>query len=452
MTIRLRTATRASACQPPRVRLPRVTTRRAEASAPTRCRELTASWAILPASVLLLSVWTAPAQADPQTFDEALARAAFSAPSLRASALGVDAARAAVPAAGLLPDPRLSVGLDGYPVTGPFAGQFDEDFTMLRIGVEQEVPSRARRRAERDIAEAAIGVAGAEESVARREVRVAVGLAWIDLFYAERRFAALEELLATLQPLWDAAPAGVASGAYRPANALRPVQLKADLDDRRSSLAADIEKARAELARWTGDADPETVGPPPQDDLDLTALRNGIAQLPTVRAYGAAARRAEAEVDLARAGRRPDWSFQASYARRDERFGDLFSVGASVRLPIFPGRRQDPVIAARAADALRVTAEREDAERVLTASLRSALAEYATAHDQWVRSRDVVLPSVLQRSDLETASYAAGRAGIVEVLEAFTAVANARLDTLDREAAVMRQVVEITLTYGNDDR
>lgn len=75
-----------------------------------------------------------------------------------------------------------------------------------------------------------------------------------------------------------------------------------------------------------------------------------------------------------------------------------------------------------------------------------------TAHDQWIRSRDVVLPSVLQRSDLETASYAAGRAGIVEVLEAFTAVANARLDALDREAAVKRQVVEITLTYGNDDR
>ena len=45
----------------------------------------------------------------------------------------------------------------------------------------------------------------------------------------------------------------------------------------------------------------------------------------------------------------------------------------------------------------------------------------------------------------------AGR-GIVEVLEAFTAVANARLDTLDREAAVMRQVVQISLTYGNTDR
>lgn|GEM_PF-67099 len=453
MTIRLRSAIRASACPPPRVRRPRVLTRRAEVSAPSARRALIASWAILPASILLVSVWTAPSKADPQTFDEALARAAAGAPGLRASALGVDAARAAARAAGRLPDPRLTFGLDGFPVTGPFTGQFDQDdFTMLRIGVEQDVPSRARRRAERDIAEAQIGIAGAEESVARREVQIATGLAWIDLFYAERRLAALDDVLKTLEPLWNTAPAGVASGAYRSANALGPVQLKANLDDRRSRLVADLEKARSELARWTGDNDPETAGAPPQDDLDLAALRDGIARLPAVRVYGAAARRADAEVDLARAGRRPDWSFEASYGRRDERFGDLFSVGASVRLPIFPGQRQDPVIAARAADALRVTAERQDAERLLTASLRSALAEYATAHDQWVRSRDVVLPSVLQRSDLETASYAAGRAGIVEVLEAFTAVANARLDTLDREAAVMRQVVQISLTYGNTDR
>lgn len=453
MTIRVRSATRAFACPPPRVRLPRVATQRAEAPLPSRGRGVAAGRVILSASILLLGIWTAPAKADPQTFDEALARAAAGAPGLRASALGVDAARAAAPAAGRLPDPRLTFGLDGFPVTGPFAGRFDQDdFTMLRIGVEQEVPSGARRRAERDIAEAEIGVAGAELFVARRDVQIATGLAWIDLFYAQRRLAALEEVLETLQPLWNTAPAGVASGAYRPANALGPVQLKADLDDRRSRLVAEMERARSELARWTGDNDPETTGPPPQDDLDPDALRSGVARLPTLRAYGAAARRADAEVDLARAGRRPDWSFEASYGRRDERFGDLFSVGASVRLPIFSGQRQDPVIAARAADALRVTAERQDAERVLTASLRSALAEHAMAHDQWVRSRDVVLPNVLQRSDLETASYAAGRAGIVEVLEAFTAVANARLDTLDREAAVRRQVVEITLTYGTDDR
>ena len=146
MTIRLRSAIRASACPPPRVRRPRVLTRRAEVSAPSARRALIASWAILPASILLVSVWTAPSKADPQTFDEALARAAAGAPGLRASALGVDAARAAARAAGRLPDPRLTFGLDGFPVTGPFTGQFDQDdFTMLRIGVEQDVPSRTKK-------------------------------------------------------------------------------------------------------------------------------------------------------------------------------------------------------------------------------------------------------------------------------------------------------------------
>ena len=411
------------------------------------------SLGLISAYAFLFNALALPVQAGPQTFDQALARAAASAPSLRASALGVDAARAAAPAAGRLPDPRLNFGLDGFPVTGPFAGQFDEDdFTALRIGVEQEVPSRARRRAERDIADAEIGVAGARDAIELRQVRVATGIAWIDLHYADRRLAALDEVLATLQPLWDAAPAGVASGADRPANALGPVQLKADLDDRRSRLVAEVEKARAELARWTGDQASETSGAPPAFDLDPAALAAGLDRVPTLRAFGAVGERAEAEVDLARAGRRPDWSLEASYARRDERFGDMVSVGASVRLPIFSGQRQDPIIAARAADARRVTAEREDAERALAASLRSDLAEHAMNRDQWVRARDVVLPNVLHRSDLETASYAAGRAGIVEVLEAFTAVANARLDTLDREAAVARDAVRITLTYRSDDR
>ena len=452
MSIHFRLATRAPAC--PALRAgPSIVTRRLEASTPAARRRSATRLQLLSALVLLLSPWPGSTRAEPQTFEEALARAVASGPRLRATTLGVEAARAAAPAAGQLPDPRLTFGLDGVPVTGPFAGQLDQDdFTLLRIGVEQEVPSGARRRAERAIAEAEIEVAGADVSVTRREVQVATGLAWVDLLYAKRRLAALEEVLETLQPLWSAAPAGAASESVRPATTLGPVQLRAELDDRRSGLIADMEVARAELARWTGDNAPETTGPPPQIDLDPSALDSGLGRLPSVRAYAAAARRADAEVDLARAGRRPDWSFEASYGRRDERFGDMFSVGASVRLPIFSGQRQAPIIAARAADALRVSAERQDAEREVAAALRRALAEYARARDQWARSRDVVLPNVLERSDLETASYAAGRAGIVEVLEAFTAVANARLDMLDREAAMTRQLVEISLTYGADDQ
>lgn len=405
------------------------------------------------ALAVTLGVWTGSVRAEPLTFEGALARATFNAPALQVSALGVEAARSEAVAAGQLPDPRLSFGLDGFPVTGPVAGQFGEDdFTILRLGIEQDLPSRARRRAERAVADARIGEAGAEDAIVLRDVRIATGLAWIDLYYADRRLAALDEVLTSLEPLWLAAPSGVASGVDRPANALGPVQLRAALQDRRARLVADAETARAELARWTGDAAAVVEGTPPASGLDPAGLRAGLDRVPGLRAYAAAGRRAEAEVDLARAGRRPDWSFNASYGRRDPRFGDLVSIGASVSLPLFQGQRQAPVIAARAADALRVRLEREDAARTLEAGLRADLAEHARDHDLWRRARDVVLPNVLQRSDLETAAYAADRVGLTEVIEAFTAVANARLDTLDREAAVMRHVVNITLTYGSDDQ
>ena len=164
----------------------------------------------------------AAARAEPLTFEAAMARAASDAPDLRASALGVDAARAAVVAAGRLPDPSLKFGLDGFPVTGPMAGRFGEDdFTALRVGVEQELPSRARRRAERGLAEAAIGVAVADNATALRAVRIAAGLAWIDLYYAKRRLSQLQVLDQSLGDLQATVSARLASGSARPSAAAR---------------------------------------------------------------------------------------------------------------------------------------------------------------------------------------------------------------------------------------
>jgi outer membrane protein, heavy metal efflux system len=405
------------------------------------------------AAICLLSASGMPASAEPLTFDEALALAETTAPQLRASALGVEAASAASAAAGRLPDPQLRFGIDNLPVSGPMAGRFgDDEMTMARIGLMQEVPSGARRRAERAVAEADIDVAVAGDAVARREARIAVGLAWIDLHYIGRRLAAIEEVLSTLEPLWEAAPAGVVSGADRPAGALTPVLLRAALEDRRSMLIADETRARGELTRWTGDPDPAASGPAPDLEVEPAVLRIGLERLPALQAWRAAGSRADAEVDLARSGRRPDWSFEVSYGRRDPVFGDMLSVGASVSLPLFANQRQEPLIAARSADALGVRLEREAAAREIRAALDAALADLAARRDQWVRSRDVILPAARQRADLETASYAAGRAGLTEVLEVFTAMADARLDALDREAALARDTVRITLTYRSDDR
>ncbi|WP_224761350.1 TolC family protein [Brevundimonas aurantiaca] len=392
-----------------------------------------------------------PALADPLTFDQALTRAE-SAPDLRASDLEVAAARSGADAAGRLPDPELTFGVDNFPVSGPMAGRFgDDEMTMARIGLMQSVPSGERRRAERAVADADIGVA--EAGRASPGATSASRRGWPGSTCTTPTASAARSKR-SWRP-WSRCgrpprrrrlgrrPAGDGAGARPPQG--RPGRSTRGPAGRRG-------QARAEVTRWTDDPAPTTAGTPPHVEVDPATLRAALDRLPMLQAYAAAGTRADADVAMAQAGQRPDWAFEVEYGRRDPMFGDMVSVGARVRLPLFADQRQAPVIAARSADAARVRVEREAALRTLRAQLESDLADHVMHHDQWLRARDVVLPDALRRADLETASYGAGRAGIGEVLEAFTAVADARLEALDREAAVARDAVRLTLIYGSADQ
>jgi outer membrane protein TolC len=390
------------------------------------------------------------AQAAPLTFDAAV-KLAQSAPSLQAKDAEVTAARSSAIAAGRLPDPRLAVGLGNFPISGPPAGRFGGDsMTMATIGVTQDMPSGAKRSAARSRAAADIQAAQTGQDAEARNVRLNAALAWIDLYYAQRRLAALADIDKAIAPLRASAPSQLAAGASRPSQALEPEQLAAALGDRRADLVAALAKARAELVRWTGDAEADVEGGPPDYAIDAVALRAGLDDLPAIRAYEAMGRQADADVALAKAGKRPDWSWDLTYQRRDPMYGDMVSIGATIGLPLFGRTRQDPVIAARASAATRVGYERQAARRALAASLDADLADHTMHHDRLTRARTTLEPLAARRAKLETASYAAGNANLSDVLGALLALAEARIDILDREADVQRDGVRIVLTYGSD--
>ena len=399
--------------------------------------------------LLTLLLMPAAVGAAPISFEAALNLADQSAPILRARAADVRAARASAMAAGRLPDPKLAFGLEGFPVSGPNAGHPErDDFSDARLGVMQDVPNLAKRRSARERAVADIHAAEAGESSQAREVRLDTALAWIDLFYAERRLVALNGIGTALAPLRDTAPARLTSGSQRPAQALEPEQLEATLGDRRADLVAAVARARSGLVRWTGDAQVEVAGAPPDYPVDAATLRAGLDQLPTFAAYDAMGRQADADVNAARADKHPDWSWELAYQHRDPRFGDMVMVQATVSLPLFASTRQDPIIAARTETASRVRIEREAARRELVASLDAALADHAMHYERLQRARGTLVPLAQRRADLETASYAAGAASLSEVLQAFLALAEAGIDAIDREADVVRDGARIALTYG----
>ena len=387
--------------------------------------------------------------AEPLTFDAALQRATREAPSLRASEAGVAAMRSDAIAADRLPDPTLELGIRDFPVTGPDAGRFNrDDFTMTTIGISQQFINPAKRRARAARAEAGIGIAEADRAVEGRNIRLETGLAWIDLYYAKRRLTQLTLLDESLGDLQATVSARLASGSARPSQALEPEQLRAAVNDRRSELMAEVAKARARLIRFTGDPEADVSGDAPVIEIDRDRLLAGTAALPRLRALDAQTRAANAETDLARADKRPDWRVSASYGRREPAFGDLVSVGVSIDLPLFAKRRQDPRIAARASEAERTRFARMAAERELTAGLDGDLADHAMHHQRLENARATLVPLAKRRAELDQASYAAGKLDLGSALLSTLALAEAEVDALAREAEVARDAIRINLTYG----
>ena len=397
----------------------------------------------------LAALLPAVLHAEPLTFGDALRLAESQAPEVKAREAGVGAAESAAIAADRLPDPKLDLAIKDFPVTGPDAGRFNrDDFTMQVIGISQEFTNPAKRRARAQRAGADIKVAEAEQAVAAQDVRLATALAWIDLFYAKKRLKELELLDDGLDDLQSTVTARLASGAARPAQALEPEQLRAEVADRRSALSAEIARFRAQLIRFTGDPAADTAGAPPPLAVDGDALRAGLAALPRLRAYDARTIAADAETGLARAEKRPDWTVNAAYGRREPNYGDLVTVGVTIDLPFFAAKRQDPKIAARASEATRARLDREAAEREVAAALSADLAMHRMHDEQLDNARTRLIPLAKKRAQLDLESFGAGRLDLGTALLSTLTLAEAEVDALGREAEVARDTIRINFTYG----
>jgi len=397
------------------------------------------------------TLFAGAAQAEPLTLADALSRARTSAPGVTAKALEVEAARAAAIPAGALPDPKASVGVTDFPISGPLAGRPDRDnFNMLSLGYSQDVPNRAKRRARVQEAQANIGAAVAGEAAEARMTEVSAGQAWVALYYAERKLAALDALEAELAQEKATAPARLASGGARPAAALEPQQLLAALADRRDGLRAKVLQARADLEKWIGpDPAVEPSGGAPDLDINPVALRAGLDDLPAMQVASAKVRQAQAGAAEAKADKQSDWGYNVQYDHRDPQFGDYVSARLNFTLPVFAKTRQDPVIASRLAGVNAALAEQEALRRDLLARLNDALDEDVMHHAQLARARDVLVPLAKQRVDLETASYQGGSASLTDVLAARRDEVEAELTALDREAETAAHAIELSLTYGS---
>lgn len=151
---------------------------------------------------------------------------------------------------------------------------------------------------------------------------------------------------------------------------------------------------------------------------------------------------------MARAERRPDWSWGLTYGRRDPSFGDMASIEVRVGLPLFQPWRQGPLVDARRADVARAEADTHAAEREYSANLEAQLAEYDALSANLERARSVRLPFAVQRAEAAAGAFAAGRASAAELIEARRARLEAELEAIELEERRALVGAQLTLQYG----
>ncbi|EKP41831.1 outer membrane efflux protein [Acinetobacter baumannii OIFC111] len=361
------------------------------------------------------------------------------APTLRANSARIEGVKDMISASGILPNPKLFVGLENYPVSGDAAWSVTQDgMTMQKIGVMQDFPNRAKRQADVELAKAELGSANAQTEILRIELRQKVATAWLKRFYLERKLALFDELFSENRLLSQITQTQVTSGRTMIADGLGPRQEATVLLDQKDDLLRDLNKAKLELHRLVS---VEPTGNPSQIEtlpdqapsihLDTSKLYHHLHQHPELKAFQAEKQTAEAKLKQAQALQKPDWGIELAYQHRAPEFGDMIGVQLTTELPVFSKKRSGPLIQAALDEQNRITADQEAQYREHLTKLDDGLSDLDALGQQIKRTIQTSIPLAKQKVGLQLASYQAGKSNLSNVITARQALLEQQLRLID---------------------
>jgi len=384
-------------------------------------------------AALAAAMLPALAAAAPLTLDQAIDLAVQRSAAVQAAQAGARGAAEATHAAGQLPDPMLSVGIDNLPLSG--ADRFStarDPMTMKRLGISQEWLSSGKRQARRAAAQAQTDREASMALAAAADARLQAAWAFIDAYYAGQalRLGTVNERQA--QEALETARARLAAAAANGPEVLALASAHGLAADEAAELRQLQAAAQIALLRWAG-VQPEDLAPPA---LPTVTEPEFVAAHPAVVAARRDLELSSREAAVTRTMRTPNWTWALSYGQRSGH-PDMVSFGVSIPLPVAPSQRQDRETAASLALV-------DKSEAALAEATRAASAEYQTLSgdarrlaDRIMRYESAVVVPAQQRTAAALASYRANQGTLTALFEARHASLEAqrKLLALQRERA-----------------
>ena len=394
----------------------------------------------LMAAALAASVCATTAQAqtipstaisETMTLERALDLAFENAPGIGAADAGIRAAEAQRRAAGLRPNPSVSVEVENVVGSGAYTGTRGAEVTAgLAFPIEMGGKRSARIAvADTQTARARLGIA-----VARADLRLRVTQAYNDGVATERRFGVAHDQLRIADESMRAASMRVRAGRASPLEEQRADVARINAQAALAQAERNAVLARDNLARLIG----QTPGSLETAWFDRVV---GIGPLLPANADGtlalavaeAGVSTANAQVRLARSQRAPDLTLSAG-ARRLEATNDVAAVfGVSVPFPLFNGGRAN-------LDAARAQKDQaESLRRVAWLDAQQAIAgaetDLANAEANARTATGPALAAAQEAARIARIGYREGKFGQLDLLEAERTLAQTRVAAIDAVSA-----------------
>ncbi|MBN3726554.1 TolC family protein [Burkholderia sp. Ac-20379] len=411
---------------------------------PARRRARTRSCAVLFAFGLL-SGRAAHAEDTGLTLDEALHIATSRSSSIQAAQAAVRGSADVVVKAGQLPNPTLNLGVQDLPINGPNAVTIGQDnFTMRGIGIQQEWVSPEKRRLRTALAERTVerDTSTYLEKVA--EVRQQAAMAWLNAIYAKQAVTLNRALVDHLSQELAARQA-----SYRGAKgtAVDVAQAGLTLGNARDELIGaqqDEKTALITLSRWTGAGNVlEVAGTPPEPESRVAGLSpDQLARVqPALIAARAAVSLADADTDIARSNRSPNWTWGLTYFKSGGRFPDYVSAGVTIPLPVHRGSVEDRDVEQKSEMGTQARLTYEDTARQVAADIRSLAVRLASGRERLANARQTILPVAEQKMQLADAAYRSGAGTLSDALDA-------RHTRLEADLQVLKLQRDVSLIWA----
>ena len=382
-----------------------------------------------------------PAVLESASFQEAIARTLERNPQLLAAGYALDAARAREQSAAFAPALNVSTTLENAAGTGTFTGLNAADLTLALSSTYER---GGKREARIGVARAELELTSVEQRIttfdvltetARRYVALAASQSRLAL--SQRQVDQLDETRRLIEPRVNA--------ARSPRTELLNVRLDLSRAVQRLSAAERaVEAARIALsAQWGGrdlvSARTDLLTLPPV--ADLRVLRSRLDTVPDLARFASSARVRESELRLATAQASTDWGWQVGVRRLGvERDTALM---ASVSMSLGQAARARPLQAeARAGRAL-VEAEGRAARNDLEGELGRRSADLASARDAVSAISSEQLPLAEEALSLTRRGYEIGRFPYRELSIAQQQILD--LETARLDAAVFYHLTRVEL-------